>query len=143
MIDFLSLNIYVRTAVLLFMLLITTLNLCLLITLIARKKEWYKTLIGLVLTVFTSAVLVYFSSMQNADVSFEAYGFSGYILPTLPVFAINTAFLCWMAVSFNRERKNSILPSSVKEGFDNLPTGLCFSRKNGMVQLVNHQMNGI
>ena len=60
MIDFLSLNIYVRTAVLLFMLLITTLNLCLLITLIARNKEWYKTLICLVLTVFTSAVLVYF-----------------------------------------------------------------------------------
>lgn len=144
MIDFLSLNIYVRTAVLLFMLLITTLNLCLLITLIARKKEWYKTLICLVLTVFTSAVLVYFSSMQNAAVnnlSFEAYGISEYILPTLPVFAVNTAFLCWMAVSFNRERKNSILPSSVKEGFDNLPTGLCFSRKNGMVQLVNHQMN--
>ncbi|MEE0982049.1 MAG: hypothetical protein U0K91_10210, partial [Acutalibacteraceae bacterium] len=144
MIDFLSLNIYVRTAILLFMLLITTLNLCLLITLIARKKEWYKTLICLVLTVFTSAVLVYFSSMQNADVnnlSFDTYGLSGYILPTLPVFAINTAFLCWMAVSFNRERKNSILPSSVKEGFDNLPTGLCFSRKNGMVQLVNHQMN--
>ncbi len=144
MIDFLSLNIYVRTAVLLFMLLITTLNLCLLITLVVRKKEWYKTLISLVLTVFTSAALVYFSSMQNADVnnlSFEAYGFSGYIIPMLPVFAINTAFLCWMAVSFNRERKNSILPSSVKEGFDNLPTGLCFSRKNGMVQLVNHQMN--
>ena len=144
MIDFLSLNIYVRTAVLLFMLLITTLNVCLLIALIARKKEWYKTLICLVLTVFTSAVLVYFSSMQNAAVnnlSFEDYGFSGYILPTLPFFAVNTAFLCWMAVSFNRERKNSILPSSVKEGFDNLPTGLCFSRKNGMVQLVNHQMN--
>ncbi|MBR0350186.1 MAG: hypothetical protein IIX16_11195 [Clostridia bacterium] len=144
MIDFLSLNIYVRTAILLFMLLITTPNLCLLITLVARKKEWYKTLIGLVLTVFTSAVLVYFSSMQNAAVNnlyFDTYGLSGYILPTLPVFAINTAFLCWMAVSFNRERKNSILPSSVKEGFDNLPTGLCFSRKNGMVQLVNHQMN--
>jgi hypothetical protein len=144
MIDFLSLNIYVRTAVLLFMLLITTLNLCLLITLIARKKEWYKALIGLVLTVFTSAVLVYFSSMQNAAVnnlSFETYGLSEYILPTLPVFAVNTAFLCWMAMSFKRERKNSILPSSIKEGFDNLPTGLCFSRKNGMVQLVNHQMN--
>lgn len=144
MIDFLSLNIYVRTAVLLFMLLITTLNLCLLITLIARKKEWYKTLICLVLTAFTSAVLVCFSSIQNAAVnnlSFEDYGLSGYVLPTLPVFAVNTAFLCWMAMSFNRERKNSILPSSVKEGFDNLPTGLCFSRKNGMVQLVNHQMN--
>lgn len=82
--------------------------------------------------------------MQNAAVnnlSFETYGLSGYIVPTLPVFAVNTAFLCWMAMSFKRERKNSILPSSVKEGFDNLPTGLCFSRKNGMVQLVNHQMN--
>lgn len=44
MIDFLSLNIYVRTAVLLFMLLITTLNLCLLITLIARKKSGTKRL---------------------------------------------------------------------------------------------------
>ena len=144
MIDFLSLNIYVRTVVLLFMLLITTLNLCLMITLVARKKEWYKTLICLMLTVFMSLSLGYFASMQNADINklhFVNYGFSGYFLLIIPAFAVNTAFLCWMAVSFNRERKNSILSSSVKEGFDNLPTGLCFSRKNGMVQLVNHQMN--
>ena len=56
MIDFLSLNIYVRSVILLFMLLITTLNLCLLITLVARKKGWYKTLICLILTVFMSAL---------------------------------------------------------------------------------------
>lgn len=144
MIDFLSLHVYVRTAILLFMLMLTTFDICLLITLLAKKKEWYKAIICFIFTVFISVSLVYFSSMQNAVINnlhYDKYRFSDFILPVLFICAINAVFLCWTTVGFSRELKSSISPSSVKESFDNLPTGLCFSKKNGMVQLVNHQMN--
>lgn len=144
MLDFLSLHVYVRTAILLFVLMLTTFNLCLLITLLAKKKEWHKTVTCLIFIVFTSVSLVYFSSMQNAVVlglNFEYYKFSDCFLPILLGCIINAVFFCCTTVKLNRGRKNSISPSSVKESFDNLPTGLCFSKKNGMVQLVNHQMN--
>lgn len=31
--------------------------------------------------------------------------------------------------------------SAVKEAFDNLPSGICFFDKNGMVTLCNYQMH--
>ena len=38
-------------------------------------------------------------------------------------------------------RKQSITSNSIKESFDNLPTGLCFSLPDGRIQLFNHTMS--
>lgn len=40
-------------------------------------------------------------------------------------------------------RKTSITSFSVKESFDHLDTGLCFSKENGSVYLVNYRMNAL
>ena len=53
----------------------------------------------------------------------------------------NSAFLVFLGVGEIRYRKNSVSSLSIKESFDHLPIGLCFSKLNGTVQLVNHKMN--
>ena len=53
----------------------------------------------------------------------------------------NLAFLVFLGVGEIRYRKNSVSSLSIKESFDHLPTGLCFSKANGTIQLVNHKMN--
>ena len=54
---------------------------------------------------------------------------------------LNLAFIVFIAIGEFRYRKNSVSSLSIKESFDHLPTGLCFSRENGTVQLVNHKMS--
>ncbi len=53
----------------------------------------------------------------------------------------NLAFLIFLGIGEIRYRINSVSSLSIKESFDHLPTGLCFSKANGTVQLVNHKMN--
>ena len=54
---------------------------------------------------------------------------------------VNLVFIGFLGVGEIRYRKNSVSSLSIKESFDHLPTGLCFSKANGTVQLVNHKMN--
>ena len=42
-----------------------------------------------------------------------------------------------------RFQKNSITQSSIKESFDHLNTGLCFSYPSGLVMMTNHKMVGL
>lgn len=51
------------------------------------------------------------------------------------------ANLAFLGIGEIRYRKNSVSSLSIKESFDHLPTGLCFSKANGTVLLVNHKMN--
>lgn len=144
MVDFLQMHVYLRALILLALLMLSTVNLCTFIALMLKKKEWHKKALSLIFSFFSFAVLVYFSAMQNAAVNsfhFDDYRFSRCILFAAPVCIVNIAFLCRVMIALSRVRKTSISPSSIKESIDNLPTGLCFSRKNGMVQLVNYQMN--
>jgi hypothetical protein len=74
-------------------------------------------------------------------VEYEKTILTDYFLLYIPAWIVNCIFLVWILIKEYKLRKNSISPLSVKESFDNLPTGLCFSQPNGMVQLVNYQMN--
>lgn len=144
MIDFLSLHMYIRAGLLLILLLLTTVDLCAFVLMCTKKKAYLRRILFFVFSVVTFSSLTYFSAMQNAvlnSLSFDDYGLSKSVWMVIPVCVINIAYVCWVMVKLMHERKNSITSLSVKESFDNLPTGLCFSRKNGMVQLVNYQMN--
>ena len=59
---------------------------------------------------------------------------------SLIVVATNIVFLIFIVLKEYYYRKNYISLSAVKEGFDNLPTGLCFAKHNGMILLVNYKM---
>ena len=142
--DFLSLHMYIRAGLLLMLLLLTTIDLCTFVLMCTKKKAYLRRILFFVFCVVNFASLVYFSAMQNADLhnlSFNGYGLGKAVWAVIPVAVTNIAYVCWVMVKLMHERKNSITSLSVKESFDNLPTGLCFSRQNGMVQLVNYQMN--
>lgn len=60
---------------------------------------------------------------------------------------LHLALLClillWLGISFIREmqiRRTTITPDSIREAFDNLPSGLSFSRENGLQVLTNYKM---
>ena len=59
---------------------------------------------------------------------------------SLLVAVTNILFLIYLFVKEYYYRRNFISLSAVKEGFDNLPTGLCFAKHNGMILLVNYKM---
>lgn len=48
-----------------------------------------------------------------------------------------TVVLIWKTLAYRRTTLNRL---AIKESFDNLPTGLCFSRPEGFVLLANRKM---
>lgn len=144
MINFSEIHIYARAAILLILLLLTTIDLYSFISALSKKKQLIRKIVLCVFSMITFIPLVYFSSLQNATVNslyFDDYEFSAYIGAVILVVIANAVYLVWMFYSLNKSKNKTITASSVKESVDNLPTGLCFSKKNGMVQLVNYQMN--
>lgn len=65
------------------------------------------------------------------------------VIPFILANVINVIFLCYLIWEDRKYRRTSISHNSVKESLDNLPTGLCFSDKRGMVRLSNHKMNSL
>ncbi|MCI2048293.1 MAG: hypothetical protein LKJ76_01060 [Lachnospiraceae bacterium] len=65
------------------------------------------------------------------------------LLLILAAIAASAALTAEMYVSLSRFRAAQISGESVKEAMDNLPTGICFSLRNGMPLLVNRRMSRI
>ena len=145
MLEFLSLHIYVRAFILLMLLLLTTFNTCILCNYLFKRKLVFEKILLFAFSVFSFFTLIIFVSQNYADVfvnvEYSRTTFTDYFIAYVPVWIVNVIFLVWILFKDYKARKNSISPLSVKESFDNLPTGLCFSKSNGMIQLVNYQMN--
>lgn len=145
MLEFLSLHIYIRAFILLILLLLTTFNTCILCNYLFRRKVVLEKILLFAFSVFSFFTLIIFVSQNYADVfvnvEYSRTIFTDYFIAYVPAWLVNIIFLAWILLKDYKARKNSISPSSVKESFDNLPTGLCFSKSNGMIQLVNYQMN--
>ena len=71
---------------------------------------------------------------------------AGMLSARLPVSAvmlaalISDAFACADMIRCHRIRMNTLTPSSAKEGWDNLPIGICFADRSGHIVLINHVM---
>ena len=145
MLEFLSLHIYVRAFILLILLLLTTFNTCILCNYLFKRKVVLEKILLFAFSVFSFFTLIIFVSQNYADVfvnvEYSRTIFTDYFIAYFPAWIVNIIFLVWILFKDYKARKNSISPLSVKESFDNLPTGLCFSKSNGMIQLVNYQMN--
>jgi signal transduction histidine kinase len=59
----------------------------------------------------------------------------------IAVTAVNALIIVGLILYFYRSIRNGISAFSVKQSFDKLKTGICFSYKNGMIKLVNRKMN--
>ena len=109
----------------------------------------YKPLTKVVTVVFNLAgfaLLVVLTTGINAQLCHRDIPYSSILLLenaeySLMYILANLAFLVFLSIGEIRYRKNSVSSLSIKESFDHLPTGLCFSKANGTVQLVNHKMN--
>ncbi len=145
MFDFTSLHIYVRMTVLLLLLLLTTFNTCIFINVMFKKKMVLRKLLLCAFSSFSFFTLIIFVCLNYAnifvDVEYESTVLTDFFPFYIPVWVVNIIYLVCILLDEYKIRKNTISPLSVKESFDNLPTGLCFAKSNGMVQLVNYQMN--
>lgn len=121
-------------------------SICLVSRAFRRKKLLLYLGVGLCLVLSGAMLLLFATHVKSAHPSWwssplaERVAALPVIFPILLLFIIIAA----LVVIINEERqfeKRSITRSSVKESLDYLNTGLCFAYKNGMVMLINHQMN--
>ena len=68
MLQFMDLHLYVRAIILLFLLLLTTFNTCLLFAVIHKKDKWYKTITLSLFSIFSFVTLILFVSQNYANV---------------------------------------------------------------------------
>ena len=145
MLDFMNLHIYVRMFVLLSLLMLTIFNTCVFFNVILKKKNLLRKISLFAFSSFSFYTLIIFVSLNYANVfvnvEYSSTIFTSFFPFYVPIWIVNIIYLVYIIVAEYKTRKNTISPLSVKESFDNLPTGLCFARSNGMVQLVNYQMN--
>lgn len=111
-----------------------------------RKKVAYL-MLGLILFTF---IIIYSLTMDLTLIENPglAYHFIEYIqLINARIYAFIIAVVLIVSLYIlhkeNTYWRNTITSTSIKESIDNLPMGLCFSTKNGIVLLANNVMNNL
>lgn len=121
-------------------------NICCIPNLFLRDYKILTKLITVIFNLSGFVLLVILTTGINAllclrEIPYLSKLFLGNAEFTLIFIILNFVFLVFLAAGEIRYRKNSVSSLSIKESFDHLPTGLCFSKANGTVQLLNHKMN--
>ena len=146
MIGFCDLNYAVKAIFLTITLIAVCSSICLLPRVFRRKKLLIEVVVALCLVLSGAMLLLYAAQVKSAHPSWrisptvERVAALPVIFPILLLLSIIAALLV-IVIRERQFEKNSITRSSVKESLDYLNTGLCFAYKNGMVMLINHQMN--
>ena len=148
MIGFCELNYAVKALFLVVTFVAVCFSICLLPRTFRKKKRIYKFLVllcfllsGAMLILFAVQVKSYHPSWRLTPIV-ESVTALPIILPILLLLSILLLLLI-IAIKEWQMEKNAISRSSVKESLDNLNTGLCFAKKNGMVMLINYRMNNL
>ena len=110
------------------------------VVLMFKRKSKTSKQIG-VGVVFSLNVILYVLMQLDSRITGAEQGLRMPV-PYLVLFVItllSTAFGAWCVLSETKNRK-TISPTSIKEAFDNLPTGVCFFNEVGLPVLCNHAM---
>lgn len=123
-----------------------TVDFCCLPNLFLRKYRILTRLTAIAFGAFGFCLLVVLSTGMYSVNNSIAVPYSANVLLENAEYSLlfvvcNLAFLAYLCIREIRYRKNNVSTLSIKESFDHLPTGLCFSKANGTVQLVNHKMD--
>ncbi len=126
--------------------LVTTFNICLIPNLFLKHNKFLTKLIVVLMNVVGFILTVILTTGVNADFCHrEMPALSRKFLAnaefTLAFIVVDFVFLMFIAINEFNYRRNTVSTTSIKESFDFLPTGLCFAKHNGTIQLVNHKMN--
>ena len=147
MISFFDLPEYLQYSLVFINLLILAVNVyCVIISAVFESKKRYRFLNGLLLVL--TAGLFAFSTAANFEyrkitVRTEMFAepFSnftvGFIICLVLLLILSLLFL----YSVRRWKRERINPSSIKEGVDRLPAGLCYHNEQGVPKLINYAMD--
>lgn len=147
MMTFVELGTYVRALFLTVLFVEVCFSVCLTIWSFLQK-----TVLPKILSPLTGIVALVFILPYSADILAEKAGkaveyafVDGFLSlsssAVIAVCAFNALILAGLAFYFYSGIRNGISAFSVKQSFDKLKTGICFSYKNGMIKLVNRKMN--
>ncbi len=146
MIGFCDLNYVIKAIFLVITFIAVCTSICLLPRSFRRKKLSLELLVPLCFLLSGAMLILFAAQVKSAHPSWRTSPIVEYvtqlpvILPILLLIAIAVSLLV-IVIKERQFDKNSITRSSVKESLDYLNTGLCFAYKNGMVILMNHQMD--
>lgn len=146
MFSFFDSGVYLQSGFMMVLFLLSTVNMCMLPNLFFRE---YKTITKIITIFFniagwcvtvpcTAGLFAVFKEREVPRFCMDVMENSVFIVPF--AFA-NLVFIILIGIGEYTYRKNSVSTLSIKEGFDHLPTGLCFADENGTVQLANHKIN--
>ncbi|MBQ5825370.1 MAG: hypothetical protein IIW48_11270 [Clostridia bacterium] len=146
MINLLEAGTYIQAIFMSILFLETVINVCYIPNLFLREYRAAAKIVTFVFNIVGFSLLVILTTGINAllckrDIPHISELFLENAEYSLVYILLNLVFIVSVAVGEYRYRKNSVSSLSIKESFDHLPTGLCFSKANGTVQLVNHKMN--
>ncbi len=146
MIDLLSMGTGARAMFMTALFLLTTFDLCLIPNIFLREYKPLTKIFTVLMNILGFAQCVILITGLNAlfclrEIPSLSRTFLENAEYTLIFIIVNLSYLVFITVGESRYRKNTVSTASIKEGFDFLPTGLCFYKPNGTVQLVNHKMN--
>ena len=147
MVPFIEIGTYIRALFLTLLFVEVCLSVCLTIWSFLQKTVLPKLLAPLTGGIAIIFILPYSAHIlaQKAEKTVE-YAFVDRFIE-LPLFAvvgvsiINALIIAGLIFYFYVRIRNGISAFSVKQSFDKLKTGICFSYKNGMIKLVNRKMN--
>ncbi len=147
MMPFIELGTYIRALFLTLLFVEVCLSVCLTIWSFLQKTVLPKLLApltGIIAIIFILPYSAYILA-QNAEKTVEYVFVDRFFeLPAVAVIAVtavNALIIVGLILYFYRSIRNGISAFSVKQSFDKLKTGICFSYKNGMIKLVNRKMN--
>lgn len=146
MIDLLNAEDYIQLSVMSVLFLVSVINVCCVPNLFLRDYKPAAKILTAAFNLTAFGCLVVLTTGINAQLKNRGIPHLSKLFLenaeySLLLIVLNCVFLAFLIIGELHYRKNSVSSRSVKESFDHLPTGLCFSKANGTVQLLNHKMN--
>ncbi len=147
--SFMSAPSILQKIILIGMLLTMILSTCDLFLCLRRKSNfYYYTIIEIIVFLISSFILVNLTVYSNKKVP-EKFPWISFQVIKLPVWIfifieMTSLFLCVIIIIFGyKTNKSHVSKMSIKESFDNLPSGICFYEETGLLRLVNLKIDDL
>ena len=149
MVDFFEISHGMRIGLLSVIFIVVTASVFFLLYLLKSEKRFpAKISLAILSTINTVILIIYTSGMDyffysnSLNKKTEKFMDIPVIFFCIPVVILSIEIII-LIIKELKTRRKSITGNSVKESFDNLPAGLCFSNPDGRIRLYNHAMTDL
>lgn len=145
---FLDLHTASQKIILVFIFLIAITSLCNVFLSIVRRTKVMIPIISAFISVFSSlaliSLLVFIEKKEGHSYpSICLYFASAPLFLFILLIIIFLIFIIFVFFRILYLQNTQVSKRSIKESFDNLPSGICFFEKNGLLRLTNHKINSL